>query len=373
MPPEPLGVTLAGPLPGEHWVSIERYVQAILALSGREGLDIQLADAPPVPRPGMVAACAARYRAAPPMVAASPGRGLVHIADQALGHFVDAVPGLPTVVTCHDLMPLQLEGHYRGRFEAWFDSTLLRRSVAGMVRATRIIAVSANTARDLEAVLGIDRARVSVVPNIVAPEYCPCPGSEDWLAARGLRLPRGPRILSVGHTRPYKNLELLLAALAERCLSGASLVRCGVPLTREQQQLAARLGVAERVFELGHQEPGVLVHLYNACDALAQPSRYEGFGVPVVEAMACGLPVVCSTGGALPEVVGGAALVVDLGAGGPPAAAAFAEGLDRVLSDPAEAVARHTRGLARAATFRPEAVLPRLLAAYRTAIEEYAA
>src|SRR5512140_1106093 len=138
MPPEPLVVTLAGPLPGERWVSIERYVQAIVALSGRDGLSVRVADVPPVLRPGMVAACAARYRAAPAMVAASPIHDLVHVADQALGHFVDVIPaGVPTVVTCHDLMPLQLEGHYRGRFEAWFDSTLLRRSVAGMVRATR--------------------------------------------------------------------------------------------------------------------------------------------------------------------------------------------------------------------------------------------
>jgi glycosyltransferase involved in cell wall biosynthesis len=308
------------------------------------------------------------------MVAASPSRNLVHIADQALGHFVDAVPGgVPSVVTCHDLMPLQLEGHYRGRFEAWFDSTLLLRSVAGMMRATRIIAVSANTARDLEVVLGVDRARVSVVPNIVSSEYRPYPGSENWLTARGACLPPGPRILSVGHTRPYKNLELLLDAMAEPGLSGASLVRCGAPLTGEQWRLAARLGVDERVFELGHQEPKVLARVYNACDVLAQPSRYEGFGVPVVEAMACGLPVVCSAGGALPEVAGGAALVVELGGGGPPGAAAFAEALARVLSDPVEASALRTRGLARAETFRPEAVLPRLLAAYRAAIEEYAA
>ncbi len=366
-------MTLAGPLPAERWVSIERYVQAIVALSGREGLSVRLADVPPVPRPGAMAAYTARYRAAPPLGASSSARDLVRVADQALWHFVEAIPRGPAVVTCHDLMPLQLEGHYRGRFEAWFDSTLLRRSVAGMMRATRIIAVSENTARDLEGVLGADRTRISVVPNIVATEYRPLPGPEVWLATRDIRLPHRPRILSVGHTRPYKNLELLLAAMAEPDLAGVSLVRCGAPLTAEQRQFAASLGVDDRVLELGHLEPGELVRVYNASDVLAQPSRYEGFGVPVVEAMACGLPVVCSDGGALPEVGGSAARVVALGGGGPPAAAAFAEGLARVLEDPVEASALRARGLARAEDFRPEAVLPRLLAAYRAAIEEHAA
>jgi len=372
MPSGPLGVTLAGPLPGERWVSIERYARAIVALSA-DDLDVRLADVPPVPRPGAVAACAARYRVAPSLVAQSPVRDILHVADQALGHFIDAVPAMPSVVTCHDLMPLQLEGHYRGRFEAWFDSTLLRRSIAGMLRATRIIAVSENTRRDLESVLGIDREHVSVVPNIVAPEYRPEPESEAWLAARGVSLPGSPRVLSVGHTRPYKNLELLLAAMAERDLADAYLVRCGAPLTAAQRELAARLGVDSRVVELGHQESKVLARIYNACDALAQPSRYEGFGVPVVEAMACGLPVVCSTGGALPEVAGGAALTVDLGGGGAAGAAAFAEGLARVLGDQAEARALRARGLARAEAFRPEAVRPRLLAAYQAAIKEFAA
>ena len=372
MPPEPLGVTLAGPLRAERWVSIERYAQAIVALSG-DGLDIRLADVPPVSRPGAVAACAARYRVAPSLVAQSLVGDIVHVADQALGHFIDAITGVPSVVTCHDLMPLQLEGHYRGRFEAWFDGTLLRRSIAGMLRATRIIAVSENTRRDLESVLGVDREHVSVVPNIVAAGYRPEPDSEAWLTARGVFLPDAARVLSVGHTRPYKNLELLIMAMADPSLADAHLVRCGAPLTGEQRELAVRLGVDGRVVELGHQEPEALTRIYNACHALAQPSRYEGFGVPVMEAMACGLPVVCSTGGALPEVAGGAALTVELGGGGAPAAAAFAEGLARVLSDHAEARALRTRGLARAESFRPEAVRPRLLAAYRAAIEEFAA
>lgn len=371
MSPASLRVTLAGPLPGERWVSIDRYTHAIAALSGHDGLEVTLADVPAQPRYSMIGAYVARYRQAPPMVAASPRGDVVHVADQALGHFVDAVPGAPTITTCHDLMPLLLEGHYRGRFEAWFDSTLLRRSIEGMLRSTRIIAVSANTARDVACHLGADPRRVIVVPNMVAPEYRVCEGAGPWLKARGIHLPPGPRILSVGHTRPYKNLELLLAALATPELAGVSLLRCGAPLTGEQRALAARLGIESRIAELGHQEPDALVRIYNACDVLAQPSRYEGFGVPVVEAMACGLPVVASDGGALPEVTGDAGLVVELGSGGPPDARAFAEALARVISDPFAAAGMRARGLQRAENYRPLAVLPRLTAVYRAAIEEH--
>lgn len=366
-----LRVTLAGPLPGERWVSIDRYAQAIADFSGEGGIEVVRADVPTEPRLSRIGAYVARYRRAPAMVAASTDGDVVHIADQALGHFVDAVQGTPTVTTCHDLMPLLLEGHYESRFEAWFDSTLLHRSIEGMCRSQRIIAVSANTAHDVASHLDVDPARIAVVPNMVAAEYSPRPEPDQWLARRGTRLPAGPRILSVGHTRPYKNLDLLLAALAEPDLAGASLVRCGSPLTAEQRALASRLRVEPRIIELGHQEPESLAHIYSACDALAQPSRYEGFGVPVVEAMACGLPVVASDGGALPEVVGDAGIVVRLGSGGRADARAFAEGLGRVLCDPLTARRLSGRGLTRAEGFRPRTVLPRLLPVYRAAIEEH--
>lgn len=368
--PDPLRVTLAGPLPGERWVSIDRYARAIAALSGEGGLEVVEAAVPAEPRFSRFGGYVARYRRAPAMVAASDRGDVVHIVDQALGHFADAVQGTATVTTCHDLMPLLLEGHYESRFEAWFDSTLLRRSIEGMCRSDRIIAVSANTARDITTHLEVDPARVSVAPNMVAGEYRVRSEPERWLARQGVRLPAGPRILSVGHTRPYKNLDLLLAALAETDLAGANLVRCGSPLTGEQRALANRLGLGDRILELGHQEPETLAHVYNACDALAQPSRYEGFGVPVVEAMACGLPVVASDGGALPEIVGEAGIVVELGSGGPPDARAFAEALGRVLCDPPAARELRARGLERAEMFRPRAVLPRLVAVYRAAFEE---
>jgi glycosyltransferase involved in cell wall biosynthesis len=367
-----LQVTLVGPLPGEGWVSIERYCESLRNLSGPDGFNVLPLEHPRGRYPSIVAAYVARYRRLPAGLRTAPTGDVVHIADQALGHLVDVFPRTPTVVTCHDLMPLVLEGHYQGRFEGWMDRILLKQSLDGMARATHITAISQNTASDLERLLGIDPLKLSVVPNMVGPSYRPLALAEDWLADRGGRLPEAPRVLSVGHTRPYKNIETLLRAMAQPGLRHVHLVRCGAPLTGEQRRLVNRLHLDGRVIELGHQQPAALARLYSACTLLAQPSRYEGFGLPVLEAMACGLPVVCSDGGALPEVTAGAALVVPLSGDDRDAGArAFARAIERVLCEPSTASNLRASGLLRSRAFCPESVRPLALAAYERAIEEF--
>jgi glycosyltransferase involved in cell wall biosynthesis len=208
--------------------------------------------------------------------------------------------------------------------------------------------------------LGMDRARIDVIPNMLHPAYHEkVPALED--------LPAGLRVLSVGRAAPYKNVECALTAVGS--LPGVQLIRVGEPLTAEQRHVAAGAGLAGRITELGHLQPPDLARVYRACDVLVQPSLYEGFGVPVIEAMACGLPVVCSDGGALLEVAGGAALVVPLA--GDDFASRLSEAVERVLCEPQTASMLRTRGIERARAFRPEAVFPQLVTTYRRAIEEY--
>jgi alpha-1,3-rhamnosyl/mannosyltransferase len=238
-----------------------------------------------------------------------------------------------------------------------------------MLRAARIVAVSQNTAEDLVRVLGVDRSRVSVVPVPINPAFATQRDGPGCLAQHGITLPAGPKILSVGVTRRYKNLEFLLGCMARRELAGVSLIRVGRRLTERQQRLAARLGVTERIIELGNVRLDSLLSIYRSCEVLAQPSLYEGFGMPVAEAMASGLPVVCSTAGALPEVAAGAAQLVEIG--GPDAQAArrrFAVALREVIDNPALRGRLISAGCVRARAFEPEVVARQLFGAYREAL-----
>ena len=300
-----------------------------------------------------------RWWLQPAVRAASAGRfDVVHLTDQAFGHHVHRFSACPTLVTCHDVMPWLLDGYFANPAEGLVKRAFLRHSVREMRSATHILCVSQRTASDVARIFGIDPSHISVVPNIVAGLFEPLPDGEERLRASGIGLRPGPRILSVGHAGPYKNHEWLLRALAEATLSGATLVRVGAPLTTAQRKLASTLGVANRIQELGRIDDRALARVYNACNVFAQPSRYEGFGVPVIEAMACGLPVVCSDGGALPEVAGGAARVVPLESA--PDGAALANALAEVIEDAEMRAALSTAGLARARGFRASVVLPEL-------------
>lgn len=246
------------------------------------------------------------------------------------------------VVTIHDLIPL-LFPHFTPR--AWktrLNPLFRRLMLATLRRADTIIVPSEATRRDVLRIAGYDEAgaaRVTVIPEAADARFRPSDRPRD-----------GRTILFVGRRDPYKNLPLLIEAFARvraECPE-AQLRVIGPPDPRypEPEARATELGVAGAIEWSGYREFEELVEAYQTAAVFAMPSRYEGFGLPALEAMACGTPVVCSDVASLPEVVGDAALLVP-----PNDVEALAAALTRVLREPALAAELRARGLARAASF----------------------
>jgi glycosyltransferase involved in cell wall biosynthesis len=248
--------------------------------------------------------------------------------------------GAPAVITVHDL------AIYRNR--DWFPARqplstgwIVPRSLRN---ADALIAVSENTKRDIEAIFEVPASRISVVPEAVSNAFRPL-GPEDLAEARArLKLPER-FILFVSTIEPRKNLTTLLDAWAMMRDRPALVVIGGwgwryEPIRARMERLGAGL------HHIDGLDPADLPAVYNLALALAHPAWYEGFGLPPLEAMACGTPVVVSDRSSLPEVVGEAGLVV-------PAddAAAWTRALEAVIGDGRLAAELRRRGIVRAAEF----------------------
>jgi glycosyltransferase involved in cell wall biosynthesis len=270
-------------------------------------------------------------------------------------HFTNSVGSwwtpCPSVVTIHDTTLWMFpQFHPRRRLLAMRPFIPL-----GAARAKAIIAVSAATKRDVVRTLKVPERKVHVVYEAPAPQFRPLPRGEALEAVRRKYGLPPAFVLYVGTIEPRKNLSRLLQAfeLLRRDGFGSHvLVLVG---SRGWQDAAVlrgveRMGLCGAVRLLGRAPAEDLVALYNLADVLAFPSLYEGFGLPVIEAMACGTPVVTSPNGSLAEIVGDAAELVD-----PTQLESIAGGLRRVLSDADRRAALRTAGLAQAARFSWEA------------------
>lgn len=358
-------VLVVGPLQGPRWRSITGVSDTLADELARAGTQVARASAPWWNPTSLLDGLRARWWRQPGIQGARDGEfDVIHLTDHALGHHAGGFAGKArVVVTCHDVMPFTLPGYHRSARERVVKQAFLRHSLAGFRRADRVIAVSEFTAREATRLLDLPPHLVTVVPNMVRRVFRPMERAvaEAALATAGLVLPSGPRVLSVGHAGPYKNLEFLLRVMAQPGLRQVTLIRVG-RLTERQRALATDLGVAERIVYAGGVSDEALTALYGAVDVLAQPSRAEGFGLPVIEAMACRLPVVVSDCGALPEVVGDAGIVVPLG--GEAAVERFAEAVEGLMSNARLRDQFRGLGLVRAATFHPDRVVPRLVEVY---------
>ena len=247
----------------------------------------------------------------------------------------------PLVVTIHDLVSLRFPETMAAWNRAYLRRTLPRVAAA----ADRVIAVSGDTADDLERLLHVPHSRIRVVPNGIQARFFGTPSVPTPVS--------GPYILFVGTIEPRKNLPRLVEAYQLLRSAGRTerLVIVGakgwndVRVDRTSVEL------------LGRVSDETLHALYAGASCLVIPSLHEGFGVPVVEAMAAGCPVVAAIAGALPEVCGDAAVMVD-----PLDPRAIAAGIEQALED---ADNLRLRGRARAERFGWPRVAASVAAVYR--------
>jgi glycosyltransferase involved in cell wall biosynthesis len=284
---------------------------------------------------------ASPYRRIPfsfPSLARRESAALAH-----LHYFTSPRLSCPAVVTVHDISYTRAPELFSGR-----DRMLFRFVRGSLRRAARVIAVSEFTRADVCGRYGLDPGKVVAIPNGVSPRFQPLPDAAARVRERfGIDK---PYLLCVGALQPRKNVPLAIEAYAR--LSGRG-TECELVIAGGDR--GGRLDVLDAILRtrltgsvhlVGHVEDDVLPALYSAARALVFPSLYEGFGLPALEAMASGTPVIASNTTGLAEAVGDAGLTVD-----PRSVDELAEAMRRVLGDEELRQRLVAAGHARAASF----------------------
>jgi glycosyltransferase involved in cell wall biosynthesis len=333
---------------GRQRTGDESYVANLLREAGQLAGDLELAAV--TRRPDLV----------PPGVRALPLRtasqvvrmgarlpALLRSLQPRVSHFQYVLPVAAPgrlVVTVHDL-----SFEHRAEWMATRDRAIFRTLVPRAARrADAVLTVSEWTRKELLEYYGVPAERVIVTPNGVDPAFVP----------EGPRRDGAPYLLFVGAIQPRKDPLTAVSALGLldpdlRLLLAGPEKQGG----RELREAVRRLGLSGRVELLGHVDTSALASLYRGAACLVFPSRFEGFGLPVIESMACGTPVVAARTSAIPEVAGDAAVLVE-----PGDPEALAAGVERALAEQEQLIAR---GLERARSFSWERAARRTLAVYR--------
>ena len=281
-------------------------------------------------------------------------------------YFIPPMTPCPTVLTVHDLSFV-----VHPEFFSLRDRVLLQRLVPkSMRRADRIITDMEITKQDMVRIYGVDPERIEVIPLAADLRYRPMDREvcrESVAKSFGVD---GPFVLYVGTFQPRKNVEPLIRGYTQMREQGDlqhKLVLVGKPKHKYESVFEAieTSPFRDDIILTGFVEDDDLPVFYNAADVFVFPTLFEGFGLPVVEAMACGTPVITTNVSCLPDVSGGAAMLVD-----PNDPEAFATAMTSVLSDETVAQQMAERGLAHSAGYSWERTARETVAVYRKVLGE---
>lgn len=300
---------------------------------------------------------------------ARDGFDVFHIVDHSYAHLAHELAGARTVVTCHDLDAFRCLLASGAERRSLPLRMMARRTLGGMRKAARVCCPSAATRDALVADKLVSAGRLVVVPNGVNPACSPRPDeAADAAAAHllGPAAPEVPEILHVGSTVPRKRIDVLLRVVAEarEHFPNLHLVKAGGAFTAEQRTLAHTLNLEKSTLTMPFLEPAVLAALYRRAALVLMPSEGEGFGLPLIEAMACATPVLASDIPALREVGADAAVycaVADL----PAWSAALSTMLLERSANPERWAARRAAAIRQASHFSWAAYADHCAALYR--------
>ena len=272
-----------------------------------------------------------------------------------------AMATIPTVYTIHDLTLITHPGmHPRER--VWFHEFFRKRR---MRYAAHILTVSEFMQREICETLNLKPEQVTAVHEAPAPHFWHRSPEAIQRVRQNFSLPQ-EYLLFVGSLEPRKNLPQIIQAM-QRSKMDIPLVLAGWEGWGDKtwMETIRGAGLGERIFVTGYVDDETLACLYSGATALVYPSLYEGFGLPILEAMACGCPVICSKVASMPEVAGDAALLVD-----PFDAEDLAAAVDKIVGD--QAIRQHliAKGFARASVFTWKQTAEKTREVFRRVAEE---
>ena len=268
----------------------------------------------------------------------------------------------PGIVTVYDLSFERYPARFP-LFQRLYLSTQTRRSCQV---ASRVVAISNSTKEDVSVIYGVDSEKIDIVRPGVSRQFHRLSPRKIEAFKQKKALPQ-QFMLHVGTIQPRKNLPLLVEAMADLNREGVHLVFVGGKGwdSQEVYDRVGELGLEQRIRFTGYVADSELPLWYNAASALVFPSEYEGFGLPVLEAMSCGTPVIAAENSAIPEAAGQAALLFKEGD-----LPALLDHMENVLDDPDLAATMQQRGLEQAAGFTWQKAGQEMTAVYERALSQ---